>query len=396
MSGQFFISLLNPGVGLILAIAFYFLWLHRSESTYTLLAAAGYLSSALGFLIQDVLPGLPWQLHRMPSNLFFMLTGVFVCAAILSRFRIAVPYGPMAALVAAGMAAQSWFLFVQPDLPARIQVISACAGIMLAFTAVKLYQAPKPHTLDRLLFVFVVVVAANNIVRGLGAFRSRAELLPFDGLEATSYWATVQFSQAMLSLVLALALMVSVALELIGELKHEADTDKLSGLLNRRGFEERAGAALGDCASSGSPVALLVADLDHFKAINDTCGHSIGDRVIGAFGSLIRRSAGADTIAGRIGGEEFAVLMPGTGLPAAMAYAERIRYQLARDCRAILPVTLSPSVSIGVCVAAPGADLHALLRDADDALYQAKKAGRNRVQAFAPGTCPPPPDALSA
>jgi hypothetical protein len=86
---QFFISLLNPGMGLILAIAFYFLWLHRRSATYALLAAAGYASSALGFLIQDVLPGLPMQLHRIPSNLAFMLTGLLVCAAILSRFPIA-------------------------------------------------------------------------------------------------------------------------------------------------------------------------------------------------------------------------------------------------------------------------------------------------------------------
>lgn len=395
MREQFFISLLNPGMGLILAIAFYFLWLHRPSATYTLLAACGYASSALGFLIQDVLPGLPMQLHRIPSNLFFMLTGMFVCAAILSRFRIAVPYRLMAALVAAGMAAQCWFLFGRLDLPARIVIVSACAGTMLVFTAYQLQRVEKPHLIDRLFFCFVILVAANNLMRGFGALWMRDELLAHRGLEETAYWATVQFSQALLSIVLALAFMVSVALELIGELRNEACTDKLSGLLNRRGFEEQAAAALKRCAQTQAPATLLVADLDHFKAINDTCGHSVGDRVIASFGSLIRRSIGAEMIAGRIGGEEFAVLMPGTAMGAAMAYAERIRYQLARDCRDVLPAGLVPSVSIGVCVASPDRDLHALLRDADDALYQAKNSGRNRVQPLQP-QLRLPPDALSA
>ncbi len=382
-------------MGLILAIAFYFLWLHRRSATYALLAAAGYASSALGFLIQDVLPGLPMQLHRIPSNLAFMLTGLFVCAAILSRFRIAVPYRFMAALVAAGMAGQCWFLFVRPDLPVRIAIVSACAGAMLIFTAVRLYRADKPHLLDRLFFGFVIVVAANNLMRGVSAMAMRGELLPHNGLEHTAYWSSVQFSQAMLSIVLALAFMVSVALELIGELRHEAYTDKLSGLLNRRGFEEQAAAALKRCADGGMTATLLVADLDHFKAINDTCGHAVGDQVIADFGHLIRRTVGDGMVAGRIGGEEFAVLMPGTGMATAMAHAERIRRQFARSCRDVLPPRLAASASLGVCVADPGKDLHALIRDADQALYEAKNGGRNRVQPFT-AQRPPPPDALSA
>lgn len=395
MREQFFISLLNPGMGLILAIAFYFLWLHRKTATYNLLAAAGYASSALGFLIQDVLPELPMQIHRIPSNIFFMLTALFVSAAILSRFTIEVPYRLMAGLTAVAMAGQCWFLFVQPDLPARIVIVSVCAAIMLVFTLVRLHQVDKPHLIDRIFFGFVMIVAANNLMRGFAALSMRDELLAFNGLEDTVYWATVQFSQAMLSIVLALAFMVSVALELIGELRHEACTDKLSGLLNRRGFEEQAAAALKRCEERREPVTLLVADLDHFKSINDTCGHSVGDRVIASFGNLIRRTVASDMIAGRIGGEEFAVLMPGTSLGAAMAYAERIRHQIARDCRDLLPAILTPSTSIGVCVAGQQRDLHGLIRDADEALYQAKNSGRNRVQSFTPQIVLPP-DALSA
>src|SRR5690606_31117914 len=94
----------------------------------------------------------------------------------------------------------------------------------------------------------------------------------------------------MISVLFALTLMVAIALDLIGQLRQEANTDKLSGLLNRRGFEDEAALALKQCAARGLPVCLLIADLDHFKSINDTYGHAMGDRVIGLFGGHVLAS----------------------------------------------------------------------------------------------------------
>ncbi|WP_292274803.1 GGDEF domain-containing protein, partial [Mesorhizobium sp.] len=123
-------------------------------------------------------------------------------------------------------------------------------------------------------------------------------------------WTTALLSHALLSLLIALCLFTAAALDVLKALKAETHTDPLSGLLNRRGFEDRAALLLDQCAKAGFPVALVLADLDHFKALNDQHGHEAGDRVIADFAAKLRFATGARGAAGRIGGEEFAVLLP--------------------------------------------------------------------------------------
>lgn len=380
MGGQVFISLLNPGMGLLLASAFVFLWLHRRSADYLGLAATGYALLALGFFIQDVGPELPSQLHRIPSNVCFLLAAYLLSAAVLRRFALAVPHRWVTAIVLAGTAGLCWYLLGDPSLPARIYAVSIAIGVIFSVTAIRVKGAEKPHLIDHLLFWLCVLIAANYLLRPSIVMWWSGSYETYDGFQQSAYWALVQVSQAIFSTMLALALMVSVALELMGDLRHEAQTDTLSGLLNRRGFEERAAAAL---ARAAGGAALLVADLDHFKTINDSHGHVMGDKVIATFGDVVRQTLGEGMVAGRVGGEEFAVLMTGTDTGLAMVHAERIRLKLARACGGFVPGNLQPSVSIGLCMARPGASLHDLFREADQALYQAKSAGRNRIHLFA-------------
>ena len=160
----------------------------------------------------------------------------------------------------------------------------------------------------------------------------------------------------------------------------EAISDPLTGLANRSGFErafERAAAESGDAG-----IGVLLLDVDGFKSVNDNHGHLIGDKVLRAIAdALLRQIKGADT-AGRLGGDEFSVLLPQTPAAGAAAVAEQIRASIAKgrvrrvDNRAdIGQVTLS----IGVADARPGESLEAVLERADAALYLAKKLGRNRV-----------------
>ncbi|MER2536128.1 MAG: GGDEF domain-containing protein [Rhizobiaceae bacterium] len=383
MGGQVFISLLNPAMGVLLASAFLFLWLHRRTADYLGLAAAGYAFVALGFFIQDVGPELPSQLHRIPSNVSFLLAAYLLSAAVLRRFGLAVPHRWMTAIVLAGTAGLCWFLLADPSLPARIYVISIAIGVIFTVTAKRIRRAEKPHLIDHLLFWLCVLIAVNYLLRPSIVMWWVGSYETYDGFQQSAYWALVQVSQAIFSTMLALALMVSVALELMGDLRQEAQTDTLSGLLNRRGFEEHAAAALARAAGGAASAALLVADLDHFKSINDSYGHVMGDQVIATFGDVVRQTLGEGMVAGRIGGEEFAVLMTGTDMGLAMVYAERIRLKLVRACGGFVPGSLQPSVSIGLCMARPGASLHDLFREADQALYQAKSAGRNRIHLFA-------------
>lgn len=395
MSADIFIMLLNPGIGALLSAAFLLLWMHQRDKVYILYACAGYGMTALAFFIQDVAfqyiaSPLPGNAERIASNLGFMLSGWLLSAAILGRFGVRPAYGLLALVTATAMAGLTWYLLIQPSLAGRIFFSSGALGIIAAMIAVKLAPVKKDNLIDRFLFWVAVISALNYLLRPVlilwlaGGFGADA------GFRQSIYWTTVQFTQPLISIAFALNLMVAIALDLIDQLKSEARTDKLSGLLNRGGFEAAADAALKRNAAAGGklPVCLLIADLDHFKQINDTYGHSVGDAVIGLFGRHIAAMKSDEMIAGRIGGEEFAILLPGHEIHAARLFAESLRACPWDYWSGMLPDNLAASVSIGVCSGWPLADLYSLMNHADEALYDAKKGGRDQVRVF--GAKPPP------
>ena len=159
--------------------------------------------------------------------------------------------------------------------------------------------------------------------------------------------------------------------------KAAAFCDALTGIGNRRAFMVNGERMLIECQRRGSPMALLLCDLDHFKRLNDAYGHQTGDQVLVAFSQVLAETLGTKDVFARIGGEEFACLLAATDEQAAVTVAERVRQAFAR-----LPL-LEPgllSVSIGVVSSETrGYDLPRLLSLADEALYDAKHQGRNRV-----------------
>ncbi len=155
-----------------------------------------------------------------------------------------------------------------------------------------------------------------------------------------------------------------------------ARTDKLTGLPNRRAMEEALTGAVARAIRHGEPLALLMVDLDHFKSINDSHGHNVGDAALRVATEQLDQAARAGDMAGRWGGDEFIVALSHTDLDGGMVVAERIREAIAGAQLQEHPVTLSASIGLAV-LHAGGAD--ALLRDADAALYAAKDAGRNRT-----------------
>ena len=383
MNGQFFISLLNPGIGLLFAAAFFLLWLNRRER-YVAYAAAAYTASALAFLILDVGPVLPMELQRLPANIGFLATGMLFAAAIIQRYALPVPWRAMGATAAVATAAFTWFLLGHPSIAARILTISIGAGIIAIMVVVALWPIQKRHLIDRVLFWVAAFSALNLIVRPVVLLSLTGGFDNYVGFQQSVYWTTVQFTQAMVSIAAAISLMVAVAIDQIAELRRAADDDNLSGLLNRRGFEAQADTALRRCIDETRPVALMIADLDHFKRVNDNHGHAVGDAIIAAFGAHVRAIAPANMIAGRIGGEEFALLVPGASIESARQLAEAVRTGLQAACADRIPANLCPTASLGIAIGAPGATLSALMEEADQALYEAKRTGRNRVRTFTP------------
>jgi diguanylate cyclase (GGDEF)-like protein len=161
--------------------------------------------------------------------------------------------------------------------------------------------------------------------------------------------------------------------------KTAAQTDPLTGLFNRRGFEEAAHKTLQARARKHQAVTVLMFDLDHFKSINDRYGHRFGDETLCLFAAVVSRNMRVDDVVGRLGGEEFAAILPG-GVDIALPVAERVRTAFAAAGAVIERRPVAATVSIGAATSTPGAcDLAALIERADKALYRAKRAGRDRV-----------------
>jgi diguanylate cyclase (GGDEF)-like protein len=177
--------------------------------------------------------------------------------------------------------------------------------------------------------------------------------------------------------VLAVVLMSAVIRESDAQHRSAAILDGLTGMLNRTALAARTHEIEHQAAVTGHPVAVVVADVDHFKAVNDTHGHGTGDHVLRDLAYVMRKELRAFDLAYRVGGEEFAIIMPGADEPTAADLAERLRVAIASEPIAGLPITMS----FGVAASAPGAfawdDAY---HRADAALYRAKQDGRDTVR----------------
>ncbi|MGD9920951.1 MAG: diguanylate cyclase [Pseudorhodoplanes sp.] len=186
----------------------------------------------------------------------------------------------------------------------------------------------------------------------------------------------------------AIVFVVGTAIFLVAMMKERSErrhieasrTDMLTGVLNRRGFLMNAERILDRCRHEAAPVAVIVFDIDRFKSINDRFGHAFGDEVLRLYSGVCRKMLRPGDAVGRMGGEEFAVILPGTGVEAAYAIAERFRKAFAQAAKFIEGHAVNVTVSGGVAADDGSRDILDLLADADAGLYRAKDRGRNRVE----------------
>jgi two-component system cell cycle response regulator len=223
----------------------------------------------------------------------------------------------------------------------------------------------------------IVLIGPESATVSIEALRAGADDLMPEEARGDQFWARLTIARRIVSFAASLQ-------SALTDNRILSTIDELTRCGNRRYFDEQFPREIARAARLRRPLALVVCDIDHFKGINDVYGHQLGDEVLRQVGGRLTHGLrlGEDWVA-RIGGEEFAIVLPDTGRFKALAVAQRLRDRIGRTAFATSAQFMSVTASFGVCaveVPDPGTDLaEAMLTAADAALYQSKRDGRNRV-----------------
>ncbi|MFK0685841.1 GGDEF domain-containing protein [Ochrobactrum sp. BD67] len=385
MNGADFILLINMTVSGLFAFAFLGIAVYARDNAAAPVFASGFIFAMLYFLTELAMPSIPNpRIGYMLAFTAYYLALSCLVVGLARMYARPVPWIALGLLTIASLAV----VYGIYDI-ARSQMI----GMLL-------YQTP--YFLVLLLAVWVILRVDRNAIDTLMAVLFGVSAVHFlfkpviavlsggAGAEPADYIDTTyaMFSQsigAALSVAGGLLLLLSLMRELITDMQIRSETDQLSMLLNRRGFEFRAEAAIEKSKRMRQALSLVLCDIDHFKAINDTHGHALGDRVIAAFSAELRKAASVKGgIAARVGGEEFAIILPGNTIQSAWRFADKTRL-VCRDIRiAGRNGEIEFTASFGVAEMEFDDVFSDLYRRADGALYEAKKGGRNNVRTALP------------
>lgn len=378
MSAQFFFLLLNPAISALLGTALAVIWRHKPDALFMRTASIALFTFALAFIAQDVLPPAQLLLSNLTINLAFLTCFTLFCIAMVQMAGGKPPLLSFTIIVVATLTSILWWLYGEDNLANRVHTMNVSHSLMCLLTIVTAWRSPRKGWGRNLA---MLVPAA-----GLINFAWRPMLVVWEGNFYGSgnnfldsiYWNTTRLGSPILAVLAAVSLMTGLSLALINDLKEEARTDKLSGCLNRRGFEEQCLSTFTKTDRVARAMTMIVADLDHFKHVNDSQGHAKGDQIIQAFASALRRTMPSGAAIGRIGGEEFAILLFGDDAEQTSSAIETCRraFHALQSGLNVDPIT----ASFGVYKCAHEDNLDIALTRADKALYEAKDAGRNAVR----------------
>lgn len=342
-----------------------------------LLFGLSFAAFSLGHFVQ-VSPLLPDLRQTFLLAIVVQLAaGWLFCQAVMVRLGRGFP--PITAslitvltLVAVGLLAWQGAIYSYLVVAANIG-----QGALAAILCWKAGRGPGDRWIETALRLVLALLAAHFFPRSIFTIVMLDDVMSSRELLALPYWSWVTVAASMGGVLLGLFILTVAALDIIDKLRNERDADPLTGLLNRRGMELRARRKL----AKGPPDAthaVIIADIDHFKAINDQLGHATGDRVLVEFSYLLQSLAGKDVLVSRVGGEEFVLLVAGSA-QYCERFAKRLCIQVGRHSFAALLGDRRVTCSFGVAMLRDDETLWQTLSRADRALMRGKHRGRNRT-----------------
>jgi len=384
MAGASFILAINLFIAALFALAFFLVAAtHRSDGTSRWFA----LAYCFGLLYIGAEIILPVQINAQLTYTagFAAFLGAVSCITIgiASRYRQPIPW-VLVGTVALLSIASNWIAFdIGRDSLIRMMAYQLPYAVLQALAALLVWRSRRRQPMDVALLVLFCLSVVQFLSKPLVAHWTGGVGDFAQSYIATTYALYSQSLGAILQVALGLLTLLMLVRDMLVEATTRSETDPLSQLLNRRGFEDRAVASLSNSMQTGVPLALVTSDLDSFKSINDNFGHHTGDQVIIAFAKLLSDDPPRRAVVSRMGGEEFAVLLPGTNLAAARLYAESLRTTFGTTPLPGLPSHLRVTASFGVAEFDGRESLSDLRRRADAALYVSKRGGRDKVSVAA-------------
>ncbi|WP_337661456.1 GGDEF domain-containing protein [Erythrobacter sp. Alg231-14] len=376
---DFLLLLSTPMVTLIFTVTFGVIWQRDRARVENLALGMGWLFLAIAMLVSQLSPSSLGRSLVAITHVPYTLSGVCIAAGILLRVNAAPPVRLYLSIGVVGGLMMAFSQAIGDSIKADLFITNVSSGVIMLLATQTFAMTAKRDGFERLMLITLIFVSAQFFIRPVMSFMFDGTIDPMQYRESYYYMALAWlfgFGSVLFGIV---QLTVSMK-DHMDALKSRTSIDDLSGLLARGEFEHQVKEAFAKASSKGLSVALVVCDLDHFKQVNDIWGHQVGDRAIAGFGSMIGNTVREADLAGRVGGEEFCILVWNATEDNAAGLSERLRQRtLDLDIsEGALDVRLS--ASFGVAERAAGESYRSLFARADKAMYNAKQSGRNCVK----------------
>ncbi|HEX3661150.1 MAG TPA: GGDEF domain-containing protein [Acidobacteriaceae bacterium] len=343
----------------------------------------GFILCALAaILLFGLRPWAPTLVSLVVPNFLLFVGGLYVylaAADVQQQPPRLFPWPGLAIFL--GLPAFLWFTYVHDEALGRLLVHASVMAAIFLTTAVRLFRE-KDATIRPAARACAWLLIVSTLLQ-VGWFVSDYHAGPLVGVNFI-HPDLVNVGFSYLSMILALATVIALLWLALTvhrlDLSKMAQTDALTGLLNRRAFEEILRRELLRCERSGGLMGLMLIDLDYFKQVNDSLGHFAGDDALRRIAIAIREGTRPSDVLARYGGEEFVVLLRNAALEESRVAAERIRQTIATMVG--LPGSVTLTASIGVAVSEPRDTTTDFLLRSDEALYRSKREGRDRVSVY--------------
>ena len=364
-------------MALFFAATFVAFWKAGRLSRHVLGFGVSFALSGVGFLITHILPAGAFYVFHL-TQLFYALGSIVMIASVCERAGQRVHLGSLVTVYIVTALVLALTVSISNDVGPRLVIVNMGYGTMFAMGVITLLGARRRNAIDNAIIAMMAFQAADFLIRPSMTLLFESSI-PAEVYRDSIYYSLIGLALGVKGVTTAIILVGATIIEWTAALRDASQRDGLTGLRNRGAFEQLMETTLERAQVESRPLSLVVADIDHFKQVNDIWGHQAGDLAISSFGDLIQQMVrGCDT-ASRIGGEEFCIAAWNCENGPAERLAERIRQAFARMEHAGLNAEIRLTASFGVATAREGETYESLFARADAALYQAKSKGRDQV-----------------